>query len=173
MTLPTPAVDDPAAAPHRAQVDLSLADPDPVATYGARVSRQIAKCRREGGQLALLWIELEARDSQGGPLGDEVNEGLAKLVCLRLRNRVRGSDDVQRVGSEGFAVLLLDGGAPEAGIVRQRLLHAIRGPYKVDNQRAVVSLRMGTALFPAAGRNGAELAAAARQSLDTCAGPLP
>ena len=139
---------------------------DSLAAYGLRVSRHFAQCRREGGQLALLWIEIDVRARQSSAASDAALDCLVQIFSLRLRNRVRGADDVQRVGEHSFAVLLLAAGAREAEVAEQRLLHTVRGAYNVDGQVIQVSARLGTAVFPLAGRNGTELAEAARNSLD-------
>lgn len=137
---------------------------DSLADYGLRVSRQFAQCRRGGGQLALLWIELDVLGGRDGCLSDAARDSLIQLVSLRLRNRVRGTDDVQRVGGQSFAVLLA-AGAAEAAIAERRLLKTARGAYNVDGQVMQVSVRLGMAVFPQAGRNGTELAEVARASL--------
>jgi diguanylate cyclase (GGDEF)-like protein len=140
---------------------------DSFAAYGLRVSRQFAQCRREGGQLTLLWLEIDVLACRGGSLSAAAHDGLIQLVSLRLRNRVRGTDDVQRVGEQGFAVLLAAAGAREAKIVEQRLLQMTRGAYSVDGQVVQVGVRLGSAVFPQGGRNGTELAEAAFRDLGT------
>ena len=147
----------------------SMVDPparvDSPAAYGLRVSRQFAQCRRAGAQLALLWIEVDLLEQPGSAISDEQRDSVLQTVSLRLRNRVRGTDDVQRVGERGFAVLLLSARANEAEIAEQRLLQALRGAYGFDARIMQVGVRMGTAVFPEAGRNGAELVEAARRGL--------
>ncbi|MBW8844423.1 MAG: diguanylate cyclase [Burkholderiales bacterium] len=152
--------------PTRGDMPEPLPRVESLAAYGLRVSRHFAQCRREGGQLALLWIEIDVPARQDGGAGDAAVDCLVQIVSLRLRNRVRGSDDVQRVGERSFAVLLLAAGEREAEIAEQRLLHTVRGAYNVDGRVLQVSARLGAAVFPLAGRNGTELAEAARSSLD-------
>ena len=138
---------------------------DSLAAYGLRVSRQFAKCRREGGQLTLLWIEVDMPASRDGTASDAGLDCVIQLVSLRLRNGVRGADDVQRVGEHSFAVLMLAAGAREAAIAEQRLLQTVRGAYNVDGQVMQVGARLGSAVFPQDGRNGTDLAEAASREL--------
>ena len=131
---------------------------DSLAALGLRLSRLFAQCRREGGQLALLWVEVDMLGRPEHPLTGDAGDGLIQAVSQRLRNRVRGADEVLRVGEQSFAVLLVAAGSLEADIVEQRLLQTVRGVYGIDERRMQVGVRMGRALFPQDGRNGTELA---------------
>lgn len=161
---PQLAEDDP-TSPDRAGMHTRLPEADSPAAFGLRVSRQFAQCRRKGEQLALLWLQIELLVRPEGSLSPAERDNLIQTVSLRLRNRVRGADDVQRVGENSFAVLLLAAGAREAEVVEQRLLHTVRGAYNVDGQLMQVSARLGPAVFPQDGRNGTELAEAACRNL--------
>jgi len=149
----------------RSSGSASLQRIDSPAALGLRLSRQFAQCRREGGQLALLWIDIEVLEQPDKPLGEQAREHLIQVVSLRLRNRVRGVDEVLRVGDQGFAVLLMAAGTLEADIVERRLLQTARGNYGVDDLLMQVGVRIGTAVFPEDGRNGTELAEAACANL--------
>ena len=138
---------------------------DSLAALGLRVSRQFAQCRREGGQLALLWVEVEVLEAADSTLSNDARDSLVQAVSQRLRNRVRGADEVLRVGPQCFAVLLMAAGAGEADIAERRLLQAVRGNYGVDDRLMQVGVSIGTAVFPEDGRNGTELAEAARSNL--------
>ncbi|MFT7721909.1 MAG: diguanylate cyclase [Roseateles sp.] len=164
---PPPVTAPPAAAARGPGPAVRLPVVESIAAFGVQVSRQFVQCRREGGQLALLWVDVEVLATPGSGSYASEREALIQNVSQRLRNRVRGSDEVVRVGEHGFAVLLLAAGAPEARLVAQRLLQALRGTYGVEGRQSQVGVRVGTAIFPESGRNGAELAEAARASLAT------
>lgn len=151
--------------PDRAGMYTQLPQADSPAAFGLRVSRQFAKCRREGEQLALLWLEVEVLSRPDGAMAPAEHDNLIQTVSLRLRNRVRGADEVVHMGEHCFAVLLVAAGTPEAGLVEQRLRLALRGAYGVDGRLMQVGVRLGTAVYPQAGRNGAELVEAARGNL--------
>jgi GGDEF domain-containing protein len=163
MSHPQLAADTP--SPDRAGTFTRLPQADSLAAFGLRVSRQFVQCRQKGEQLALLWLEVEELAGPAGSLSDPEREQLIQTVSLRLRNRVRGADEVVHMGAHCFAVLLLAAGAPEAGIVERRLRHALRGAYGVDGRQMRVGVRLGVAVYPQEGRNGAELAEAARANL--------
>lgn len=162
---PAPLLADVSSASPRAGASTRLPQADSVAAFGLRTSRHFAQCRRESGQLALVWIEVDALARADGGLDPAEHDALIQTVSLRLRNRVRGSDEVVYMAGNSFAVLLLAAGAAEARLVEQRLLQALRGAYCVDSRLIQLGVRLGAAVFPQAGRNGAELAEAARENL--------
>jgi diguanylate cyclase (GGDEF)-like protein len=138
---------------------------DSLAALSLRLSRLFAQCRREGGQLALVWVEMDMLARPGDTPTADARDGLIDAVSQRLRNRVRGADEVLRVGEHSFAVLLVAAGSLEADIVEQRLLQSMRGTYCVDDRHMQVGVRLGRSVFPADGRNGAELAEVARRQV--------
>jgi diguanylate cyclase (GGDEF)-like protein len=168
MSEPQVANDSP--LPERAGMFTHLPQADSPAAFGLRVSRQFAQCRRKGEQLALLWLEVELLVRPDGSLSPAERDNLIQTVSLRLRNRVRGADEVVHMGERRFAVLLVAAGAPEAGLVEERLRHALRGAYGVEGRLMQVGVRLGTAVFPQAGRNGAELVEAAQVNMVEAAG---
>lgn len=157
------AIEPPASA--RSCPTAPLTRVDSLAALGLRVSRLFAQCRRQNAQLAMLWVEVDVLVHPGE--ADEADDGgtrdeLLEAVSQRLRNRVRGVDEVLRVGEQSFAVLLPSAGSQESDIVERRLLQAVRGSYGLDERVVQLTVRVGRSLFPEHGRNGAELAAVAR-----------
>jgi GGDEF domain-containing protein len=129
------------------------------------MSRRLALCRRSCEQMALLWIEVELLTAPGGEAGAAADNELLQAAGQRLRNRVRGTDEVVQVAGLGFAVLLHGAGADTTERVEQRLQQALTGAYGMDSHRLYLGVRMGRALFPDAGRSGRQLAEAACQDL--------
>ena len=70
-----------------------------------QLSREMARSRRAGGELALAMIDLDffkrVNDTYGHPVGDQVIRAAARL----LQHRLRRSDIVGRYGGEEFAVI--------------------------------------------------------------------
>ncbi|RZJ09840.1 MAG: diguanylate cyclase [Rubrivivax sp.] len=160
-----PANDSP--APPRGGMAPPLPQVDSLTAYNLRVARLLAQCRRDGGQLALLWVEVATLAPPGHALGEAERESMLHSASQRLRNRVRSADEVQRVGDHCFAVLLVGAGIDEAALVERRLLDTLRGTYGVDGRLLQIAVRMGTAVFPDDGRQGAELAGAAQRNMRT------
>ncbi|WP_431264685.1 diguanylate cyclase domain-containing protein [Roseateles chitinivorans] len=175
------------AKPPRQTPALWVPRVDSLAEFGLMISRQLTQCRRYGGHLSVLWLEVEpdttgqapdasAPSAGTGPTEDgegvdaraaalEARDGLMAAVGRRLRSRVRGTDMVLQVGETSFAVLLLEAGIPESHLVQHRLAVALKAPYGVDAVTMHVRLQMGMASFPEGGARGTDLAESARQDL--------
>ncbi len=123
-----------------------------------RVKYLIAHARREGGMLALVFLDLDRfkhiNDSFGHGLGDE----LLKIVAVRLLQTVRETDTVTRLGGDEFVVLLsglVDMNAANAAI--SKILHCIEQPVVIGDQTLFVTASAGAALFPDDGHDLASL----------------
>jgi diguanylate cyclase (GGDEF)-like protein len=123
-----------------------------------RVKYLIAHARRQGGMLALLFLDLDRfkhiNDSFGHGLGDE----LLKIVAIRLQQTVRDTDTVTRLGGDEFVVLLgglIDMNAANAAI--SKILKCIEQPMVIGDQTLFVTASAGAALFPDDGHDLASL----------------
>jgi diguanylate cyclase (GGDEF)-like protein/PAS domain S-box-containing protein len=125
---------------------------------GDRVGQAILAAARSRSQLALLCIDLDrfklVNDSLGHPAGD----ALMRAVAERLGNTLRREDTLARLGGDEF-VLLWNGlkSTEDAAALAQRV-HAILGrPFTVDGRALNVGATIGIAIYPADGRDFAEL----------------
>ncbi|MBP6338232.1 MAG: EAL domain-containing protein, partial [Vitreoscilla sp.] len=113
--------------------------------------RAAAQARRSGRAMALLYIDLdrfkELNDKYGQPAGDEM------LLCIsqRMREALRSSDVLGRLGGDEFIALLPDVGDFDAiGQTAMRLLQAAELPVQLGAGRSTgeMSASMGVARFP-------------------------
>jgi len=87
---------------------------------------EIARNRRDGGEAALLMLDLDnfkrVNDTLGHPVGDRVIAEIANV----LRMRMRVTDVVARLGGDEFAIVLPHCDAAEARSVAEAIATAIR-----------------------------------------------
>lgn len=108
-----------------------------------------ANAKRDHSRFALLGVDLDdfkpVNDRHGHLVGDRVLSEVAR----RLRDAVRESDIVARVGGDEF-MLLLRGVEDEAGAVAvaEKVRLALREPCPLDTLSARVTASIGVALFP-------------------------
>ena len=120
-----------------------------------RVEHAVERCRRIGGQLALLFIDLDdfktLNDHHGHARGDEVLAAVADRLALTLRP----ADTAARLGGDEFAVLLEDvADESDALAVATRIAESFRQPLRLDATTIRVAASIGVAL----GSAGAESA---------------
>jgi diguanylate cyclase (GGDEF)-like protein len=113
-----------------------------------QLERELKKIGR-GGQLAVLYIDIDefksVNDSLGHPVGDE----LLKAVALRLSGCVRESDFVARLGGDEFAIVQTAVSNPaDVMDLVIRIYQAIRVPVECLGHQLVTDASIGIALAP-------------------------
>jgi diguanylate cyclase (GGDEF)-like protein/PAS domain S-box-containing protein len=112
----------------------------------------VARGRRHGRSVALLYLDLNnfklVNDSLGHAAGDE----LLQRIAERLRAATRASDLLARHGGDEFLLLLtdLDGtGAGPAEAAAANLAQALEEPFHIQGAEFQVGAAVGISLFPA------------------------
>jgi diguanylate cyclase (GGDEF)-like protein/PAS domain S-box-containing protein len=114
-----------------------------------RVTKALAAARRQGHQVALLFLDLDGfkiiNDSLGHPVGDLFLQEFAE----RLKTWAREQDTVARVGGDEFLILLtgMRDGA-DAAVTAERLISAMAAEFLVQGHSLHVSCSIGVSIFP-------------------------
>ena len=117
-------------------------------------------------KLAVLCLDIDHFKSVNDTLGHPIGDMLLKAVAGRLRNCVRDSDTVARVGGDEFAVVQAGASQPtDATTLATRLIETISAPYKLDGHHVVVGLSIGIAIPPIDGNDPNQLLKAADMAL--------
>ncbi len=102
-----------------------------------------------GAKLAVLYLDLDrfkgVNDTLGHPMGDE----LLKLVADRLRDCVRDTDTVARVGGDEFAIIQTNIEQPlDTAALARRIGETVRAPYDLAGHIVDVDTSIGIAIAP-------------------------
>ncbi len=122
----------------------------PNRTLFAELARSaVASARRDGSQLALLFVDLDrfkaVNDAFGHPGGDH----LLRELATRLQASLREADVVCRHSGDEFLVLLHGvRGREVVAATADRLLQALEAPVDIDGREAVITASIGIAIFP-------------------------
>lgn len=111
-----------------------------------KTSATTARTRAGDVDPAVLLIELDRLGVVNETLGHEVGDALLCAVAALLRECVRASDTVARVGGGDFAILLNDVSArsnPEE--VAERIFAAFESPIDLDGRQIAVTASIGIA----------------------------
>jgi diguanylate cyclase (GGDEF)-like protein/PAS domain S-box-containing protein len=113
-------------------------------------SRQIlALARRHGSITALLHVDLDRLRSVNQQHGRLVGDDVVRNVAERLRQGLRESDTLARVGSDEFLVLLSEvSDLQNVARVVRRLYDSVTRPIRLGNLSLSVKARIGVALYP-------------------------
>ena len=125
----------------------------------------IVRCQRQQLKAALLFIDLDKfkpiNDSFGHSAGDAVLVEIAK----RMRNTLRRSDLVARIGGDEFIIWLEPINSREEVCAVLEKIHALGTDISWQGQRLEVGLSTGISLYPEHGDTLAELISAADNAM--------
>ncbi len=132
-----------------------------------RLGEEVVRAQRARRPLSLLMLDLDdfklVNDTFGHLFGDRVLTWTAEMIRATLRT----SDVPARYGGDEFAIILPETDAAEAATAARRILDAFRDHAFVSEQRGSVPVgaSIGVVTFPADGRTGTDLIAAADRAL--------
>jgi len=116
-----------------------------------RLSQAISIAKRDARQCALLYLDLDKFKPVNDTLGHDSGDQLLKMVAERIRERVRESDTVARVGGDEFTVLLRSISSPQnAAAVAQKIIAALAAPFRMEHLRQEIEIgaSIGIAVYP-------------------------
>ena len=117
-----------------------------------RVRQALARARRERTRCALMFLDLDKFKHVNDSLGHEMGDEVLIEAAQRLRGVLRESDTVARLGGDEFVVLLPAIAADDdAGMVAEKIRHAISRPFELSGHTLNLSTSIGIAIFPAHG----------------------
>ncbi|NQD94144.1 diguanylate cyclase [Pseudomonas sp. CrR25] len=123
-----------------------------------RLKTALSRARRERGQLALLYLDLDNFKQVNDNLGHAAGDTLLQEVAKRLRQCVRDADTVARIGGDEFVVLLENLQAPaHAATLAAKIHGALNQPMDLAGQRLSILPSIGIALYPEHGHEAEQL----------------
>jgi diguanylate cyclase (GGDEF)-like protein len=126
--------------------------------FSDRLESAVARARRDGSVVALMFLDLDGFKDVNDRLGHAVGDALLRQVAERIVACVRESDTVARLGGDEFTVILEGGQRVEdAGRVATKILRSVADPYRVGGEDIVITTSMGIAAFPLDGETAEDL----------------
>lgn len=114
-----------------------------------RVEHLIAQSERIKSNFALLYIDLDKfktiNDTKGHAFGDQV----LIETALRLKQSIRNSDTVARIGGDEFVLLLENiSNKNDVSIMVESIDKALNKEFIINNEKFEVSCSIGVAIYP-------------------------
>jgi len=117
--------------------------------FRQRLNEALARTRRNEKLLALLFLDLDNFKRINDSLGHDVGDELLKSVADRLKQQIRETDSVSRLGGDEFTVILENINHVNNVIaIAQKLVHAVSQPFIVGPHHLHVSVSIGITLYP-------------------------
>lgn len=122
--------------------------------FNDRLTHALTRAERDGGQVAVLFLDLDrfkhVNDSLGHPAGD----ALLRAVAQRLSQSGRKEDTVSRTGGDEFILLMEELRDPQdAAHLADKLLRVLAEPHVIQGHDLYVSSSIGISLYPRDGES--------------------
>lgn len=119
-----------------------------------QLEQAIAIANREQKKLAVLFIDLDRFKNINDSLGHHAGDDLLINVGNRLKECVRDSDIVARIGGDEFVVVVTDiTENATAAVLAEKILTSISIPYRINEKELATTPSIGISVFPEDGRS--------------------
>jgi diguanylate cyclase (GGDEF)-like protein len=114
-----------------------------------RIRMTIAQARRSGQGFSVATVGLDGFKKVNDGLGHPIGDAVLRMAAARLRNTLRDSDTLARVGGDEF-VAVLPSTATEAQIklVTGRLLATLQAPFEIESHTIYMGASVGVSVYP-------------------------
>ncbi|HEX6131814.1 MAG TPA: EAL domain-containing protein [Actinomycetota bacterium] len=138
------------------------------AMFDELLELSLARARRHGLGVAVLYVDLDNFKLVNDSLGHEAGDALIVQLADRLKEATRETDLVARQGGDEFLLLLADldrtspladgdGALIVAESVATRVQRALEAPFDVDGTELYVTASIGISVFPIDAADGPSL----------------
>ncbi|MFF5226235.1 putative bifunctional diguanylate cyclase/phosphodiesterase [Dactylosporangium sp. NPDC000521] len=99
-----------------------------------RVEQAVARSKRDGSLVGVLFIDLDDFKIVNDTLGHAVGDALLIAVGERIIGALRDTDTVARLGGDEFAALIETGSMAELELAAERIVLALAEPFEIAGQ---------------------------------------
>ena len=123
-----------------------------------RIDQALNRAKRHKLMLTLLYIDVDNFKTINDTLGHQQGDELLQYIAEQIRQHIRKSDTLARIGGDEFVLLASDlSSAEEAKVVAQTISRIFETPYLSRTGPVSVSLSIGVAVFPKHGQDSETL----------------
>jgi diguanylate cyclase (GGDEF)-like protein/PAS domain S-box-containing protein len=123
-----------------------------------RLNQALALAERDKSAVVLMFVDLDGFKPVNDAYGHDVGDLLLKAVAKRLRDCVRRSDSVARIGGDEFIILLTTIETTENAMgVAENIRQSLNESFVLAGHTLHISSSIGVATYPDHARNAREL----------------
>lgn len=123
-----------------------------------RLAQALATANRYAQTVAVAFVDLDRFKAINDTLGHAAGDAVLTEVARRLRETLRESDILARIGGDEFVVALLDVEGPaDVSHVAEKMLRALARPILMEGRTLHVNASIGLALYPGDGSDAETL----------------
>ena len=131
-----------------------------------RLDLAIARARRAGASLALMFLDLDQFKDVNDKLGHAAGDALLRAVGERLRESLREMDTIARLGGDEFTVLVES--VPDRALaeaVARKIVSLFEQPVTVGGQDMSITCSVGITVYPDDAQDADDLLRAADNAM--------
>lgn len=128
------------------------------AYFQLRLKNTLRHSERFDRSVILLVINIDQFSHINDQIGSHAGDMVLQQVGQRIRQCMRATDTVARLGADEFAVLVSNSKAAKIiDSLAQKIIAKIAEPFDIDGQSLSISCRIGATLYPTDGKNAETL----------------
>ncbi|WP_345976396.1 EAL domain-containing protein [Sulfurimonas sp. HSL3-7] len=116
-----------------------------------RIKYAISLAKRDNGELAVLFLDLDHFKDINDTLGHRIGDALLIALAKRFKSILREADTISRLGGDEFIFMLSNTTMQGIAHVAQKILDSIAEPFTIDQNELTVTASIGIAIYPADG----------------------
>ena len=114
-----------------------------------RLEHATLLAKRNKYKVAVFYLDLDGFKKVNDTLGHDAGDRLLKEASVRLKEAIRASDMVARVGGDEFNFILMNIGSDEnASQMANKIIAALSKPFELKGQQCQVGGSIGISIFP-------------------------
>ena len=114
--------------------------------------QMLSSARRDGGLVAAILLDMDNFKQFNDTLGHAVGDRLLVQIASRLRESVRASDVISRLGGDEFMIIVPDiDNAMSVSAIASKIRRALAEPHQIDSHLLYATATIGISLFPSDG----------------------
>lgn len=126
--------------------------------FREKLEHAVNMARREHTQFTLMYLDLDGFKQINDRCGHDAGDQVLKVCAARLRQCLRSSDSVARMGGDEFTLLLENtDSAKDIAHIAQKVIDALDQPVPVGPVQVSVGCSIGIAVFPDGGSDAESL----------------
>ena len=132
-----------------------------------RLNQAILRVQRNGGYIAVVYIDLDKFKEVNDTYGHEVGDKVLIEVATRMKRALRGGDTLSRLGGDEFVAIIADMDDTSVALpVLKRLLKGACDPIELGEITIEISASIGVVFYPQKSEvNGDELISQADEAM--------
>ncbi len=114
-----------------------------------RLAQSLSRARRFSRQMGVLFVDIDGFKPVNDTLGHDAGDLLLQQIAGRLKDCVRESDTVARIGGDEF-VLVVESAQQTADIlaVAEKVILVLAKPFALAEEECVIGGSIGISIFP-------------------------